>query len=146
MLVLDTNLKNRATGQYFGFDLNSMVKFNGKYLGASGSGLFSIGEVDTEFSAYFITATMDFGINNDKRLRYVYLSLESASNLTLTINTEKVAAIDYTVTVSGSGQQDVRVPISRELYGRFWTFKISGTADFSVDEIKVLPIVRGFHV
>ena len=142
-MILDTNLKNKATGQYQQFDINSMAKFASKYWAAGPGGLYQLNSVDTTNAGYFITATMDFGINNDKRLRYVYLSLESTNNLTLMINTEKVSAIAFTVTISGTGQQDVRIPIPRSLYGRFWTFKLSGTCDFSIDEIKVLPIIRG---
>lgn len=143
-MILDTNLKNMATGQYLNFDVNSICKFNQAYLAAGSDGLYKLLSADTTKEAYFVTATMDFGINNDKRLRYVYLSMESTGNLSLIINTEKVSAKTYAVNISGFGQQDIRIPISRELYGRFWTFKISGTCDFSIDEIKVLPIVRNF--
>lgn len=143
-MILDTNLKNRATGQYLNFDVNSICKFNQAYWAAGSDGLYKLLSADTTKEAYFVTATMDFGINNDKRLRYVYLSMESTGNLSLIINTEKVSAKTYAVNISGFGQQDIRIPISRELYGRFWTFKISGTCDFSIDEIKVLPIVRNF--
>ena len=143
-MILDTNLKNRATGQYLNFDVNSICKFNQAYWAAGSDGFYKLVEADTTKEAYFVTATMDFGINNDKRLRYVYLSIESTGNLSLIINTEKVSAKTYSVNISGYGQQDIRIPISRELYGRFWTFKISGTCDFSIDEIKVLPIVRNF--
>lgn len=145
-MILDTNLKNRASAQYIDFDANSMCKFNSKYWTAGDSGFYVLDAVDVTNTAYFITASMDFGINNDKRLRYVYLSLEATDDLVLTINTEKISAISYPVTISGTGQQDVRIPIARTLYGRFWTFKISGTCDFSIDEIKVLPIVRNAHV
>ena len=148
--VLNTNLKaENATTQYLCPDIDSMVKFNSEYLAAGETGLYHYsGDLDntSAIQAYFVTATMDFGVNNDKRLRYVYLSLESTDDLQLIVNTEKVAAITYTISVDTTiGQQDVRIPISRALHGRFWTFKISNDttgADFSIDEIKILPIVR----
>ena len=151
MLILDTNtIAHNATTQYTGHDINSFCKFKeGVYLAASDDGIFRHnGNLDNgnEIESWFVTATMDFGVNNDKRLRYVYLSLEATGDLELIINTEKVAAIIYNVPIDITiGQQDVRIPVSRELYGRFWTFKIGNTAtgaDFSIDEIKVLPIVR----
>lgn len=145
-MILDTNLKNKATGQYLNFDVNSICKFNQAYWAAGSNGFYQLVGADTAKEAYFVTATMDFGSNNDKRLRYVYLSLESTGNLSLSINTEKVSAQTYDVNISGSGQQDIRIPIKRTLHGRFWTFKILGTCDFSIDEIKVLPIGRNlFH-
>ncbi len=150
MLILDTNTRAAgATTQYWGHDINSLAKFNRTHLTASQNGLFEhSGDLDniSEIAAYFITATMDFGINNDKRLRYVYLSLEATGDLELIVNTEKVAAITYPVAIDTTiGQQDVRITISRALHGRFWTFKLgNGTdgADFSIDEIKILPITR----
>ena len=144
--TIDTNLKNKASSQYINFDANSIVKFSHGYLSSGDNGLYSLDAVDVTNEAYLLTATMDFGINNDKRIRYVYLSLESTGNLSLIINTEKVLAKTYAVTISGTGQQDIRIPISRELYGRFWTFKISGTCDFSIDEIKILPILRNLKI
>lgn len=146
-MILDTNLKNRASGQYLNFDANSFCKFNQSYWVAGSSGLYKLDSVDTDNEAYFVTATMDFGINQDKRLRYVYLSFESTDDLILTVNTEKVSTVDFDVIIDPTiSQQDVRIPITRNLYGRFWTFKISGTCDFSIDEIKILPIIRNAHV
>ena len=150
MLILNTNLKSgNATTQYSGITSNSICKAHGKYWSASSNGLYNItgntDETSTLISANMVTATMDFGVGNDKRLRCLYLSLETTGNLNVDINTEKVAAISYPITISTSGQQDIRLTISRALYGRFWTFKVSnGTsgADFSIDEMRVLPIVR----
>ena len=160
MLILDTNIiAHGATTQYLNYDINSLCKFNGHYLAASnddtsGGIVEYTGDLDNgnEISSYFITATMDFGINNDKRLRYFYISLEATDNLELHIKTEKVpSGLAYTIEVDktlGQIQQDVRIPISRALHGRFWTFKISNTAtgaDFSIDEIRVLPLMRNLE-
>jgi hypothetical protein len=155
MLILDTNLSfQNATTQYLGHEINSFCKFKeGVYLAASNDGLFRHdGNFDNgnEIESWFVTATFDFGVNNEKRLRWVYLSLEATGDLELTINTEQVAAITYNVPVDitiGQFSQDVRIPISRDLYGRFWTFKISNGntgADFSIDEIKVFPLIRAW--
>jgi len=144
-VILNTNLKAKnATTQYTGIDLTSMVKAHGKYFASTPTGLYLMSSGDESVAAYFVTATMDFGSGSNKRLRYVYLSLESDDDLQLIINTEKVSAITYSITITTSGQQDIRIPINRSLYGRFWTFKVSNGssgADFSVDEIKVLPII-----
>lgn len=152
MYILDTNLAaNGATTQFAGISLDSMAKFGEQqFLAASSSGLFLLGgdhdTTSTDISAYFITATMDFGINSDKHIRYAVISLESTDNLRLTVNTEKVSAQTYTIAIRpGLGQQHVKVIISRSMYGRFWTFKIDNAetgADFSIDEIKILPVIR----
>jgi len=150
MLIIDTNVRAaNASTQYMGHPINSIAKFNRTHLTASDNGLYEhTGDLDDTdaIDAHFVTAIMDFGVNNDKRLRYVYLSLESSGNLNLIINTEKVSAITYVVPIDTTiGQQDVRITVSRALHGRFWTFQINNAidgADFSIDEIKVLPIAR----
>ena len=151
MICLNTNTINKSSTQYL-CDINSLVKFNRQYLLSSGTGLYQYdGDTDNgnPVEAYFITATMDFGESNDKRLRYVYLSLEATGDLVMSIKTEKVSEIDFPVLVDvAAGQQDIRIPVSRSLHGRFWTIKVSNTssgADFSIDEIKVLPIIRNWR-
>lgn len=145
-VILNTNLKaNNATTQYSDVDINAMCKVYQNYFASSSDGLYLMNSGNEIISAYFVSAKMDFGIGNDKRLRYVYLSLETDGDLQLEVNTEKVAAVIYPITISQSGQQDIRIPITRSLYGRFWTFKISNGssgADFSIDTIRVLPIIK----
>ena len=149
MYILNTNMAMKsATTQFTGVEITSMAKFSHEYFATTENGLVKYsGEVDnitTVIPAYFITATMDFGINNDKRLRYLYLSIETNGNIKVDIWTEKVASLSYTTDLTLVGQQDVRIPISRALYGRFWTFKVSNVlgSDFSIDEMKIQPIIR----
>lgn len=146
-MILNTNLKaQNATTQYMGIDINSMVNAYDSYFIANQTGLYLMDNDSSELvGAYFVTATMDFGIGNDKRLRYLYLSLESTDDLQVSISTEKVSAVSYPIEITTPGQQDIRIPITRNLHGRFWTFKISNGsngADFSIDSIQVLPIIR----
>jgi hypothetical protein len=154
MLVLDTNLKaGKATTQYTNFDFDSMVRFGDHILCASRAGLFRhTGETDNGslITAYFEPLTMDFGISSTKRVRFVYLSFEASGNLTLTVTTNMGLSASYLIPVAAAGQHAARVAISRSLYGRYWTFSISNAGnglDFSIDEIKVLPIIRshGHH-
>lgn len=152
MYILDTNLAfNGATTQYSGININSMCKYaDQEFLSAGPGGLYLFGgdvdETDTQISARLVTATMDFGINADKHVRYILFSLEATGDLDLDIFSERVATQTYTIPVNSSrGQQDIRVYISRSMFGRFWTFTVSNRttgADFSIDEIKIMPVVR----
>lgn len=148
MITLDTNLSAKnATTQYLNFNYDSMVKFGNKFLCASDSGLFEVtGSTDdgSGIESYFEPVTMDFGISNEKRLRSVYIGYEAADDLTLLISTELGKSAFYTIPASTPGQHGKKVVVSRALRGRYWTFQIySNSVPFSVDEIKVLPIVRG---
>lgn len=155
MMVLSTNLKNKATTQFTNFDFDSVVNFKDKILLAGDSGLFQYtGETDngTDVIGYFEPITTDFGISQDKRIRFVYLSFEAASDLILTVSTNRGHSEAYTVSVT-SGQQSARVAISRALYGRYFTFQIKNSPDdsstgfsndFSIDRMSVLPIIKSY--
>ena len=148
MITLDTNLKAKsATTQYLSFSYDSMVKSGDRYICASPDGLFEhsgLSDNGTAITSYFEPVTTDFGISNEKKLRSVYLGYEAAGNLTLTVSTELGFTEDIIIPASAAGQKARKVPISRSVRGRYFTFQIKGVGvDFSVDEIKVLPIIIG---
>ena len=148
MITLDTNLSAKnATTQYMNFDYNSMVKFGNIFLCAADSGLFEVtGDTDngSNIESYFEPVTIDFGIAGEKRLRSVYIGYEAADDLTLTISTELGLEESYTIPASAAGQHGEKISVNRSLRGRYWTFQIySDGVPFSIDEIKVLPIIRG---
>ncbi len=73
-LTMDTNVLSRATGQYKGFNFNSMRKFGDHLIGTNDTGLFTLsGENDdgTEISAWIQTGMTDLGIQANKRLRKI---------------------------------------------------------------------------
>lgn len=145
MICFDTNTINRATSQYTGFDFNSMVKFNGNFVGASSSGLSVIGgTADNGVAIYARMASglIDFGINNKKRWRFVCFGVETTGDLIIKISADEKLAKQYDIIGKPNGtQQRVKIPVSRENYGRYWSWEISGSCDFSVDSIEVLPII-----
>ncbi len=148
MIVLDTNTKLRATTQYQNFCFPSMVRFGEKYLGASGDGLFELGGDDddgVDIDAGFKLVDTDFGIENYKKLRVMYFGLEATGNLTITIVADENATRTYDIPKKESGlQQRVRVPVGRDIYGRYLSFEVNNKkgCDFSVDSITALPVVR----
>jgi hypothetical protein len=146
MIILDTNLENKATSQYV-LDINSLVKFNGSFFCASSNGLFQFSRDNdngSAISSYFELPTMDFGLPNEKRLRYAYIGYEATSAITMTVSTENSLSDTYILPATTDLQSGYRVAISRKLYGRYFTFKFAG-AGFAIDHVAVLPIVRGHN-
>jgi len=148
MITLSTNLKaGAATTQFADFAYNSMVKVGGKFFCAGDNGLFEhTGDLDDtkKIESYFEPVTMDFGISSEKRMRCIYLGYESSADFTLTVTTELGQTDTITIPASAPGQQARKIPMSRSVRGRYWTFQIHSTGvDFSIDHISVLPIVRG---
>ncbi len=152
MFTLDLNVKAEATTQYLDWKFNSMARSGSIYAGASSSGLFVIGRGEgndgAPIEAYLEPVTTDFGISNPKKLRFVYLGFQSDGDLELEIRVDDKVARTYLIIAHKGGQQRTRVAIGRDGKGRYWSFRIKNTggADFSVDSIKVLPIItnQGF--
>ena len=150
MIVLDTNLvAGAATTQYSNFDFESMAAFNNEILAANENGLYLVSkDIATDDTAsivaYFEIATINFSLSSQKRLRAAYVTFEAANDLRLTVSTELSSAENYVIPATGAGQKTRKVNINRSLHGVHWTFQIySDGVDFSLDNIKVLPIVRG---
>ena len=148
MITFDTNLSaGNATTQYLSFEYDSMAKSGDRFLCASSGGLFELtGTADniTAITSYFEPLTTDFGISNEKKLRSLYIGYEAAGNLTLTVSTELGFSEVITIPASTAGQKARKVPISMAVRGRYFTFQIKSVGvDFSIDEIKVLPIIMG---
>lgn len=148
MIVLDTNLKAKnATTQYLSFNYDSMVKAGNRFLCASEAGLFEIsGTSDNtaNITSYFEPVTTDFGISNEKKLRSVYIGYEASASIILTVSTELGYSQSVSIPASSPGQKARKVPISRAVRGRYFTFQIKSVGvDYSIDEIKVLPIIIG---
>lgn len=147
MIVLDTNIKAKgASAQYTSFNYNSMVKFRGSYFCADSNGLYKITGGDdngTNIVSYCEPFTTDFGIDEQKRLRCVYLALEADGDMSLKVTTEESSQVTYTIPAS-SGQQARKVNINRSQRGRWWTFQVYGDGViYALDELRALVIVRG---
>ena len=150
MITLDFNAKVKGTTQYRNFNFNSMTMFNGRPMGASSSGLFFLdGATDngTAIESIIEFKKSDLGIHNNKRLRFIVFGIEADGDLEITLTVDNKEARTYTVPVDTPGQQRVRIPVGRDGYGRYWSFKIKNTngVDFSLDDIKarVVPLSSG---
>lgn len=149
-MILDTNLKNRASSQYLNFDFNSACLFNGSILGAGDSGLFKLtGDMDNTVNipAYFEVCETDLGVSNPKRLRAVYMSYESTTPVVMTISTETPDSVQQTIVFpSTGGENKVKKEIvSRGLHGSYFTFHVgNGSAGgfFAIEYIQIVPISR----
>lgn len=146
MIVFDANIQIKsATTQYRGFDFNSMVYFAGKYFAAGDDGLYEISEnVTDNVEMFFEPVTTDFGINTEKRLRAVYIGIESNADMTLEVSTELGYYEAYTIPASTEGLKTRKVSLSRGVRGRYITFRVlSNGVPFKIDRIDGLLIVRG---
>jgi len=152
MFVLDYAIQPGGTTQYINYDFNSMVKFGDVYLGASADGIYEL-EGDTDdgdrIGAYFEPVVTDFGINNPKKVRFMFLGYEAEGDLIVTSGDNR-STVSRTVDSVRTGQQWRRITGTREIRGRYLTFQISNVdgCDFGIDSIDVVFVVmpRSFEV
>ena len=152
MYVLDYAIQPGGTTQYINYDFNSMVKFGDIYLGASSDGIYELdGDTDdgVDIGAYFEPIVTDFGINNPKKVRFMFLGFEAEGDLIVTFGDNR-SMISRTVDSVRTGQQWRRITGNRDIRGRYLTFRISnvGGCDFGIDSVDVVLVTmpRSFKV
>jgi len=148
MLTLHTNVKmgaigSKATSQLTNFDFNSYGKFIETHLGCATNGIYRIGGYTfdgEEIEAYIKTFKNKLGYDGNKRIRFVYIGVETAGTLTFTPTVDGVAKTPITITPKTSGTQYLRVAVGR-YKGCYYDFKIENVdgAWFALEHISVLP-------
>ncbi|HBF44014.1 MAG TPA: hypothetical protein DDW42_10395 [Desulfobacteraceae bacterium] len=150
-LGLCLQLERMAMSQYANWNFNSMTKFNGQYLGANENGLFvlSDGDLDgvSEIPAFFELLTSDWGIENQKRVRSMYVGYETNGRLKFAVKDDDGNETEYILEANhlDNAQHGAKLPGSRKSKGRYWMVKVDNMngADFSVDNIRILPVILG---
>jgi len=151
MLSITTELSKFAPTQTTLMGFNSYCKVGYRYLAADSDGLYAIYEGEdangTNIDSYFKLVRTDFGIANHKRLRAAYIGYEASGNLKLTITVDEKFKREFTLAPQQSGQlqHGIRVPLTRDLRGRYFEFKFENVSgcDFSIDSVKLIATVLG---
>ena len=143
--MLEVNLKNRAITQHTR-TFNSMCKFGDHYLGASSSGLFRIGgynDAGVQIPALSKSGMTDFGMASLKRFRFFYFGLETTGSLILKVFCDGTLAAAHTVTPATKGQRTVRVPVSRQHAGRYWSWSTENVngSFFALYSVQAIPVI-----
>jgi len=106
--------------------------------------LLNTGEQDNgvDFERSFTLASSDYGLDNLKRLRFVYIGVDADESFTVSVMGDDKVWRDYTVDLNKTGLQEIRRSIGRDGFGRYWKIKISSTKRFRIDNMSGLFIVR----
>ena len=150
-LGLCLQLDRMAVSQYANWNFNSMTEFNGRYLGANENGIFVLADGDldgtSEIPAFFELLTSDWGIENQKRVRSMYVGYETNGRLKFTVKDDDGNDTEYILEANhlDNAQHGAKLPGSRKSKGRYWMLRIDNMngADFSVDNIRILPVILG---
>ena len=150
-LTVVVTLRNLAVRQYRNFHFNSMAVFNGKYLALGPNGAFELetGHTDAgaKIDAFLEPVLSDWGIGNEKRVRFMYVSARSDGKLKLTQIPDNGAALEEEFSPAREDRQSYAPPIpgSRDGRGALWTFRLCNVdgSYFELNKIEVLPTVLG---
>lgn len=150
MLGLYLSLETLAASQYIGWDFNSFVELDGDLYGVSPAGLFLIGGDDdngTPISSIVSGPMTDFGADQVKRIRNVYMGGKAAGPLTLTLATDDKEGVDFYMDNWTSAMGLYRQRGSRDQKGRFWQWTIANVngSDFEINTVTMRAVVLGLR-
>jgi len=141
------NTSNFALTEY-DYEMNSLVYFNGHYLGASKTTLYElIGDKDdgSQIDWYFTTGKIDMEKDNVNRLRYVWLSYNPSGDLILTVY-DGLTEYEYEVEDYGIEDDSVRVKVGKGIKSKYLKFKLSNSTyeNVEIDRIRLFvePVAK----
>lgn len=146
MYTIRTNIKNSSSTQYNNFDIVSTCEFNGQILGAGTGGLFKLScEYDdegTDINSYVKTFALKLNHDGKKKVRYIYLNLETDGTVLVTPIVDGIEKPVITFTPTTTGRQFIRKSVGISTSGVYWQFKIENVNGcwFYLDKMEVLPI------
>jgi hypothetical protein len=148
-LGIALRLNNLAVSQYCRCEFDSMVDFEGMYLGAGGEGLFTLEDADTDdgvdIDAIIEFPTTDFDVSYQKRIRSLYIGYETSGSIILTLSNDEDNERVYTITPinTSNKQHGTKVKVNRDGKGRYWTVKMENVegCDFSINMVEVIMII-----
>ena len=144
--VIVMEMSNAATTQYTEWDMAGMIEHGGLAYGGNEDGFFQL-QIDNEdngsdISAYVKLPLVDFGVLNQKRIRTVFLGLETNGDMYLSVFDDQDNERTYTISPSNrvSREHGTKVKVGRDGKGRYFQLEVgnSGGADFGLDSIAAL--------
>ena len=138
------NLFNQAISTYSNFNFNSIACFNGVYLGATDTGIYTLGgdkDNGTDIDSRIKTGSMDFGDGFLKYARDIWITHRTDGNIRLKIFIdEDNVAIEKQTNIINDRIMEERIKPPRGLRGRFYTMELRNVAgaDFDIDSLSIL--------
>ena len=138
------NLATEAHSRYAQYGFNSFARFNGKHYGCKSDGVFELGGDTDGASPIPWTVTLaetDFGMNEIKRLSYVYVAAKATGDLVLKVIEGPGAVHFFNIEMSTRETRSGRARIAKGLSGRYWKLEIaSDTERVELDSLEFFPV------
>jgi len=138
------NTRNFANSTYEnGFQFNSIILFNGQYIGCNNSGLYLIGgkfDNAAKIDAKLTIPPLDFGKDVYNFVRDVWMMLRNDGPIKITVEPDEGSTYSYQTLKVDENVHEERVKLGRGLKPRFYAFTIENImgARFTLDSIDFL--------
>lgn len=140
------NLFNQAISTYSNYPFNSLAYFNGRYLGATDSGIYILQgnhDNDRNILSKIKTGPMDFGKKFLKYIRDVWLTYRTDGHLGLVLSVDEDNSTEVeriTILVNPTELQEEKIKVPRGLKGRYYTIELKNKsgADFNIDNLEIM--------
>lgn len=127
------------------YSFDNMVNVGHQY-GCNSEGIFLLNngeqDDDSDFTRTFTVSSSDYGTKNLKRFRFIYIGIDTDNSFTVSVMSDNKVWRNYDAVLNKTGLQQLRVPVGRDGYGRYWKVKITSTSRFRIDSIVGLLIIR----
>lgn len=151
-LVLSLNLQNFAATQYAGYAFDSCcVTASKQVLGANEHGVFMLEEPvhdEGNIEWFFVLPTSDLHEDNQKRIRKINVGGKAEDDFlfSLAADDNDEHDIDVVMDKTDLSQCSGRGNGRRDKFGRYWSVKVSGIQDFSLDAIEFEAVILGHNI
>lgn len=142
------NPETFSVSEYDNYNFNSSAEFNGDYLLANSTGLYTM-EGGTDAGDYITskitTAALDFDTSSIKQCPKVYLGINNDASLILRVSVDGKYTSTYELELDSQDLTTQIFNIGKGLKGRYWQFELQtkGNSEFDVDELEFFPIQWG---
>lgn len=128
------------------YAFNALINTGSFQYGCNDDGIFLLnsGEQDNDgdYVRSFTLSSSDYGLANLKRIRFLYLGIDTDNSFTVSVMGDNKVWRDYTVPLNKLGLQEIRKSIGRDGFGRYWKIKISSTNRFRISMIGAVLVIR----
>ena len=150
-LTICLSLARAAPSQFDNYNFRGLCKFNDLLLGGNEDGLFVLNSGDADvtekISAHFRTGPTDFGAEEEKRLRRVYLSYRTDGRLKMSVSGDDKDGIVQEITPQDKTLKIIhqQAPGGRDIRGKHLDLTVENVegADFTINEVKAVLVVLG---
>jgi hypothetical protein len=150
-LTLCLSLGKTAPSQYGNYNFRGMCKFGDKLLGGNEDGVFVLDSGDTDngtkISAFLRTGPTDFGAEEEKRLRRLYLSFRTDGRMKMGVSGDGKEDVSQEITPANTDLDMIHQKVSggRDIRGKYLDLKLENVqgSDFTINEVKAVLVILG---